>query len=134
MYSVLLSNNNMFNILLEKSNLNLQDINGNNIIHYIIIERNYNFLNQVIEKDIDINVSNIHGKVPLHLLLEDVNSLTSDVNLKFFIKNTNLNIQDNEGNSCFYLLCKQKIWKKAKEYLTEKNKLFIEKQRKFITY
>ena len=37
---------NMFNILLEKSDLNLQDINGNNIIHYIIIERNYHFLNQ----------------------------------------------------------------------------------------
>jgi ankyrin repeat protein len=127
MYSVIFNDNEMFNLLLEKSNVGLQDISGNNIMHYIIHEKNYHFINKVIEKGIDLNISNIHGSLPLHLILSDFENSSSSIdkfNFKYLIENTNLNIQDNEGNSCFLLLCSKKIWKKLIDII----------QKKFINY
>ena len=68
MYSVIMNDNEMFDLLIEKSNITLQDINGNNILHYIIHEKNYSFINKILDLKIDLNISNIHGSLPLHLL------------------------------------------------------------------
>jgi len=123
MYTVILSDYESFDILLDKSNLELQDINGNTIIHYCIIEKNYHFIDKIIQKNINLNISNIYGETALHMILEnliDDESYMDKFNLGNIIKETNLNIQDNKGNSCFYLICKTNLWKKIKSILVNK--------------
>ena len=47
----------MFDLLIDKTDT-LQDINGNNILHYIIMKKITASL-QNLEKEIDLNISNI---------------------------------------------------------------------------
>ena len=59
----------------------------------------------------------------MHLLLDDLDNSSNNIdkfNFKYFIKNTNLNIQDNDGNSNFLLLCKNNLWKKLKDIKVQK--------------
>ena len=123
MYSMIMNDNEMFDLLIDKTDISLQDINGNNILHYIIHEKNYGFIDRILENGIDLNVSNIHGSLPLHLLLDDLDNSSNNIdkfNFKYFIENTNLNIQDNDGNSNFLLLCKNNLWKKLKDVKVQK--------------
>ena len=123
MYSVIMNDSEIFDLLIDKSDISLQDINGNNILHYIIHEKNYGFIKKILNKGIDLNVSNIHGSLPLHLLLNDLDNSNNNIdkfNFKDFIENTNLNIQDNYGNSNFLLLCKNNLWKKLKNIKVHK--------------
>ena len=128
MYSIILSNVEIFKFLLDKSNINLQDNLGNNIIHYVIIYNKLNYLNDIIEllknnsSLINLNNTNMFGKTVLHLILDkiDINkSLIDTIDIGFIIKNTNLNIQDNTGSSLFLLLCKNNLWNKFVDILSE---------------
>lgn len=110
MYTVISSDFTNFKILLDKSNINLQDINGNTVLHYCIIEKNYDFINYILEKDYNYNITNIHGQTFLHLLLSNYTE-NQKIYIENIIKNTNLNIQDNYGNSCFLIICYLKLWK-----------------------
>ena len=128
MYSVLINNYEMFNLLIEKSDISLQDVNGNNILHYIIYEKNYSLIDVILEKKIDLDISNIKGDLPLHLLLinfEDTKNNIDKFNFIYFLENTNLNIQDNDGNSCFLLLCINNLWKKLKNLKPKKNYKYL---------
>ena len=49
------SQNNMS--LVDKPFFKIKDINGNNILHYIIHEKNYSFIDKILELKIDLNVS-----------------------------------------------------------------------------
>jgi len=115
MYSILQNDYETFNILIDKTNLELQDINGNNSLHYCIIEKNYEFIDKIINKNIDLNITNIYGETVLHVILYNYDNnyeLMHKFNLSNIIKKTNINIQDNNGTSCFLLLCKVGLWKK----------------------
>ena len=48
MYSIILDNIQIFNFLLDKSDLNLQDNLGNNIMHYVIIYNKFNYINTIV--------------------------------------------------------------------------------------
>ena len=128
MYSVLINSNEMFNLLIEKSDISLQDVNGNNILHYIIYEKNYILIDIILEKKIDLDISNIKGNLPLHLLLlnfEDTKNNIDKFNFNYFLENTNLNIQDKDGNSCFLLLCVNNLWKRLKNLKPKKNYKYL---------
>ena len=49
MYTIILDDIEIFNFLLDKSDLNLQDNLGNNIMHYVIIYNKFNYINTIID-------------------------------------------------------------------------------------
>lgn len=123
MYSIILDDNKLFNLLIDKSNVNIQDINGNNALHYAINENNYNIIDNLVNKYDNLYSTNLLGKTPLHLLLDSLKSNnidTSKFNFTNFIKKSNLNIQDYNGDSTFILIIKFKLWKKMIDVLKQK--------------
>lgn len=110
-YSIKFNDYNSFKNLIKHSNINYQDINGNTVIHHIILNNNFILLNIIDLNKINFNLININSKTILHLILES-DKFIDISNLDIFIKNTNLNIQDINGNTCFILLCKKNIWNK----------------------
>jgi len=129
MYSVILDNIEIFKYLLNKSNIDLQDNLGNNILHYVIIYNKLNYINDIIDilkKDLsllNLNNTNMFGKTVLHLILDklQINKyVIQTIDLDFLIKNTKLNIQDNLGSSIFLLLCKNNLWNKFYDTLSTK--------------
>ena len=137
MYSVIINDFNLFNLLVSVSDIDIQDFLGNNILHYTLNENNIDMANRLFIKYEHLNTPNLQGKLPLHIILENtINNIDSfnKMDIKTIINKTNLNIQDNYGNSCFYLMVKKKIWnklfdtlklKKINAYLTNNNNIRI---------
>ena len=130
MYIIILNNIKIFDKIINKIDPNLQDFNGNNILHYCILENNYNFINKIIDKNIDLNITNIYGKTVLHLIVENYNDLILKVNLDKIFSETNLNILDNEGNSIFFLICKNNLFDKLYDFLENKKINYLLKNKK----
>ena len=113
LHQMVITNNNKYvEKLLEYGiNYNIPDNYGNYPYHYSILENNVEFLKLIMSDKYTINYNNtnINGETILHLFLTnyDDNILNEkdmkDILLKL-IKNTNLNIQTNEGVTCLYLL------------------------------
>jgi len=129
MYSIILDNVQIFEYLLDKSNLNLQDNLGNNILHYVIIYNKLNYINKIIDllkinsSLINLNNTNMFGKTSLHLLLDKMSlnkNIIELVDFNFLIENTNLNIQDNTGNTIFLLICQKNLLIKFYDILSNK--------------
>lgn len=101
--------------------LTFQDIYGNNILHHSLIENKLDlflfFKNYKSNKVLD-NAINIKGETFLHILLENYNNI--DIDFNNLIININLNLQDNNGNTCMHLLCKNNLWIKVKNVLINK--------------
>lgn len=130
MYLIILDNKNIFNKIFNKINFNLQDSNGNNILHYSIIENNIYFVNKIIEKsNIDLNVTNIYGKTFLHLLIENFKDSFRNLNLELIFQKTNLNILDNSGNSITLLILKNGLFNELSNFLKFKNVNYLVKNK-----
>jgi ankyrin repeat protein len=109
------------NIVIEKlidngANINIQDLTGNTAYHIAIIENNIKLINYFNNLDFNYNSTNITGDTILHLFLENniISSTKIDYNkqneyniLLKLIKNTNLNIQNNNGDTCIIYLIKK---------------------------
>lgn len=111
--------NNMieqFKKLINHPKINLQqtDKYGNNILHYAILENNYDIIIIIIDKLNTFNFQNLNGLTPLHMLLSN-NELYHKLHLnnkKLFdkiIDNTNFNLIDNEGMSVAFSMIKNGI-------------------------
>lgn len=101
--------------------ITFQDIYGHNILHHCLIENKLDiflFYNNYKNNKEIYNHINIKGHTPLHLLLEKFNNI--DIDLENIIMNTNLNLQDYNGNTCMHLLCKNNLWLKVKNILINK--------------
>jgi len=61
---------------------------------------------------------NIHGDLPLHLILEKYTS-KYDVFLEHFISKTNITIRNNEGISSFMFIIGYNLWKQYKDIFIE---------------
>lgn len=120
---VILNKNTIANeLLLLGANLNQSDFLGNTSIHYAMIEKNYNFLFDIIIQDnyinfnnINFNNMNLNGDTPLHILLEqDINKMIEDhkylTMLQHIILNTNINIQNNIGVTPLFLIVQKNLW------------------------
>ena len=117
-------NNSVLSAILLKNNANpnIQDYYGNTPIHYAIIENNYEIFLQLIgsnfSKDIiNINLYNAESQLPIHLALE---SEKRDEYLLKLINKSNLNFQDNSGNSPLHYIIKLGLWDKYKEVIKKK--------------
>jgi len=85
------------------ANINLQDLQGNSPLIYSIDEDNMELTSLLIKNNnINFNLTNIKGETALHIILK--NKFNNTNLIKKFIKYTDLNIQDNNGNTCLMLL------------------------------
>jgi ankyrin repeat protein len=132
MITIYNNNNEIFEkMLLLEPNLNLQNKNGETGLHIAIIENNFRIIDLIINNNkckINYNLVNINGSTPLHLILNQIKKKINieNYNIEKFIKNTNLNIQDTEGNTCWHLLVILNIYDKYKNILKrKKNNIFI---------
>jgi ankyrin repeat protein len=111
--------------LLNNSNLHIQDYIGNNILHYIIAAKNYDFY-KLIDQFIDdklCNQQNIEGLLPGHLLFIYDFTIIDKILL-----HSNVNLQDNNGDTILHHIVRKKLWKNStieSILLNKKNNIFI---------
>jgi ankyrin repeat protein len=96
---------------------NEQDISGNIYFHYFIplIINNNEHKNNIlfdfyIQLEPNYNIQNIDSNTCFHLIFENLHMELYDKYIKYLIKHTNINIQNNLGYSCFFLLIINKIY------------------------
>ena len=112
-------------------NINLQENQGNTLLHLAIIENNFEMIDFIINKGypLNFNIFNLDGNNYLHLILSKIlydNIDETNYNLKYFIINTNLNTQNDDGDTSWHLLIKTKLYiKYLNLFLNKKNNLFI---------
>jgi hypothetical protein len=114
--SILLNNSIIIKLIENDADINQSDYMGNTSLHYSVSEKNYKLLEYIIKskKDIYYNETNLNGNTALHLLLEeDIININIKENIYDFdlynilvtmIKNTDINIMNNEGNSILYYI------------------------------
>lgn len=124
-YAVNLNNKNISNYLIDNgADPNIQDFLGNTALHYAIIEEAYQIVHDLltskkVSTKLNVNIHNISSKLPIHLLLEkDVVPENNIINL--LMSASNLNFQDDIGNTPLHLICEKNIWKNYKDILVKK--------------
>ena len=125
--SILNNKYDIFNKLLNKNqiNINLSDFYGNTALHYIIsdIEKYMDYLNSLLKFDnINYNISNVYGDIPLHILLNldiDITLLNKNL-INKLVYNSDLNILNNNNESCLYLIVKNDLLLYFKDILIHK--------------
>lgn len=127
---VVLSKNNIaFELLKNNANYNISDFLGNTPQHYALIEDNFEYFTYILNKyELNYNDTSLSGDTLLHLYLTNnkinyntvLDSHLNDI-IKL-IKLTNLNIQNNTGNTCLHYIVELNIWKipEIKTVLEEK--------------
>ena len=132
--SIILKKNDITKKLIQKKiDINLQDYLGNSPLHYAIIENNTEIILLLLEEEnINFNLINLDGNIPLFLYIQNYNinlDLLNDSNYEsniFYklLKKTKYNLQNNNGESILYLIVKNNLWKndKVKDILTNSNK------------
>lgn len=126
-YSVNLNNKELVLLLLENgADPNIQDVVGNTVVHYVVSENNLECLTMIMNShNVNLNVWNFDGKIAMILALEiDLPNLPEYIDI--LITGSNVNIQDNTGNTCLHFLCLKNLWK---DY---QNQLIIKKLDVFI--
>jgi ankyrin repeat protein len=125
-YAINIFNLEIIKLLVKQgADINLQDAYGNTVLHYICNYNKYEYYNEIIKLSkitINCNLWNLDGNIPLHFLLLNYNfdSNEFDEFIGKLIIDSNLNIQNSNGNTCLHLLCAIDIWKKYINLLVEK--------------
>lgn len=123
-YSVNLNNPNITKILLKNgADPNIQDIYGNSALHYCITENNTILFNILVNEEyskiyINLNNYNLDGKIPLHLVFDQ--DTINNMYIKYLIKGSDINLQDNNNNSCLHHIIRTQLWKEYKSQLIQK--------------
>ena len=125
-YSVNLNNKELVALLLNNNaDPNIQDIVGNTVIHYAVSENNLECLSMIINKEypeskkVNLNLWNLDGKIPLLIALE-INPQNLIEYIDLLINDSNVNIQDNDGNTCLHYFCIKNLWKEYRKELIKK--------------
>jgi ankyrin repeat protein len=123
-YATNLNNKNIVKILLEHgANQNFQDIYGNTPLHYAITEGGLEIFEMLVKNTkhrVNLNLWNITGKIPLHILFESSPYRINDY-IDLILNGSNINLQEGEdGNTCLHYLCKSNLWKEYGDILKNK--------------
>jgi ankyrin repeat protein len=120
---VLNKNTIAFQLLELGADINSSDYIGNTPIHYAMIEKNFQFIEDVVDKyDITraLNISNLNGDTPLHIFLENSEISVDIVNSKYqynylhilekILEKTNINSMNNTGITPLHLIVNKNLW------------------------
>jgi ankyrin repeat protein len=121
-YAINLGSVELVKLCLDNNiDINRQDIYGNTAIHYSVMENNLEIFNLLINsnKQINVNLWNIEGKLPLHMLFKNSSNIKKEI-IDYLIESTNLNIQDNDYESCLHMICEYNIWENYDSILSKK--------------
>ncbi len=121
---------------IEKLDGNIQDNSGNIFYHYFInniielnsftdeIVREINNFNELAKKiKFNFNLYNIDGNTPCHILVKNLEIFTkNELNglITYLIDSSDINIQNFNGESVFFILVKNNYWKNVKNILIYK--------------
>jgi ankyrin repeat protein len=108
-------------LLKHNADPNIQDAVGMNAIHRCIVGHHLHAFMTIIKnnKNIDYNTWTTDGDIPLHMVFE-TKPIDIDEYLNVLLEPSNLNIQNNDENSCLHFIFKNDIWKKYKNILKMK--------------
>lgn len=119
---VLNKNATAFKLLELGADINSSDYIGNTPIHYAMIEKNFQFIEDVVDQTITraLNISNLNGDTPLHIFLENNEISVDIVNSKYqynylhilekLLKDTNINSMNNLGITPLHLIVNKNLW------------------------
>jgi ankyrin repeat protein len=126
-FAIVINNFEICKKLINKNiDINLQDYSGDTALMQALNEEtpNIDIIDLIINtNDIDFNISNIEGDTALHKILSKYNkykNIISKNNFEKIIKNTDLLIQNNRGNTIIHLLLKNELFIKFENILIEK--------------
>jgi ankyrin repeat protein len=109
-------------------NINCQDILGNSILNYAIINKLKELIKLYYDK-INVNLVNVNGYVSLNLFFDNDYDLSKINNYYFreILIKTNINIQNIQGKTIWHYLIKYDIWDLYEDILIEKkNNIYIQ--------
>jgi len=139
MYAVSLNNFLITQMLINHKKINFlcQDVAGNTAYHHGINEDVSEDLIKILDEKLEdktetkniYNLTNLNGNTILHVLLEK----NIQINLKKYIENTNLNIQNYRGNTIWHLFSKRWL-NYIPELENKKNNVFIKNKKNQIAY
>lgn len=98
---------------------NIQDIYGNIPLMYCVKEDYDQSFDILMEKNINVNLWNMDGKIVLHEVLENYTD-SKKYYVDKLIKLSNLSLQDYNGNSCLHYLVIHNIWESYGNILRKK--------------
>ena len=106
-------------IKIENNGINIPDYQGNTPLHHILIDNKLNYFNLIIKRtDLEWNISNINGSIPLDILLDS--NLLEQVKINDIILKSDLNIQNNSGETCFMKMIRMNLIDKFRDVLEKK--------------
>jgi len=122
--------------IIKELNLNSQDNSGNSFLHYFInniiniqninTNQNKNILSiiHIIKKyNLNYNLFNIDGDLPGHILSKNIQFFIDnklDILINHILTNSEVNLQNFEGNSILFLLVKNNCWDNFTNLLVNK--------------
>jgi ankyrin repeat protein len=108
-------------IITQNININLQDFYGNTALMYSISEKSIENINILINYDLNYDLTNFYGESALHLIFKyyDFYNEYKEIIIKI-IEKTNINIQNNNGETCLYYICKNNLLNEYKDILENK--------------
>jgi len=128
--TIIMDNFEVFSKLINIANcgINIPDYQGNTPLHHILIDGKIDYFNLIIErKDLEWNISNINGSIPLDILLNSslleqllAPSKGLEGKINDIILKSDLNIQNNSGETCFMKIIKMNLVNKFKDVLEQK--------------
>src|SRR5690606_18287075 len=103
-------------LLNNKADPNVQNMNGDTILHTAIENDFLQIVDLLLhhkftKNTINLNISNIKSELPLHIIFKK--SFIDDFLhlLEIFIRDTNLNYQDENGSTIMHFLSNSGMWK-----------------------
>lgn len=125
MYATIINNQKIVDLLLKHgANPTLQDINGDTSLHHAINEENISFIKKYIPYFDNMNYINIYGYAISHDVLYKFGTnfkKLNEIQFDIILDKSDINIQDNVGNSILYLLTKLNLWRKYSNILEHHN-------------
>ena len=115
-------------LLNYKLNINCQDIHGNSILSYAIINKSKELIKLFYDK-VNVNLVNVNGYVSLNLFFDNDYDLSKINNYYFreILIKTNINIQNIQGKTIWHYLIKYDLWDLYEDILIEKkNNIYIQ--------
>jgi ankyrin repeat protein len=126
MYLVENGNIDMVRLMIDaKASVDVQDVFGNTPLHHSIVKQHPELVHVIVKHFNNFNNVNIDGETPLHTLLTHAKNIDS-YPLETLLLRTNINIQDNYGDTALHHIVRSGLWQDHLNVLsTKKLNIFI---------